>query len=126
MTINEFDQSSPHHLTTVVRRVSGAVAGAGSSAAKGARSGAAMVRARLPGTVRATRTGAQATTTALQTLPDSTLQSLTASTVGLGAGFYLAGKRRLGIVAGVAPALVMGAAIALRPRKVVAPTVVKP
>jgi hypothetical protein len=69
----------------------------------------------LPATVRATRDGAQDTTTALQTLPDSTLRWLAASSVGLGAGFYLARAPRLVILAGVAPALIMGAAIALRP-----------
>ena len=126
MTINEFDRNSPGHLKTFVRRVSGAVASAGRGATKGARSGSAMLKARLPGTVKATRAGAQATTSALQTMPDSTLRWLAASSVGLGAGLYLAGKRRVLIVAGVAPAVVMGAAIALRPNKVVPPTAVKP
>jgi hypothetical protein len=77
--------------------------------------------ARAPGTVHdsvaATKDGARATTTALQTLPDSTLRWLAASSVGLGAGLYLAGKQRLLIIAGVAPAVIMGAAIALRPTK---------
>jgi hypothetical protein len=67
--------------------------------------------------MQATRNGASATTSALQTLPDSTLRWLAASSVGLGAGLYLAGKQRLLIAAGVAPALIMGAAIALRPHK---------
>ncbi len=69
----------------------------------------------LPGTVRSTRLGADRTTKALQRLPDSKLRWLAASSVGLGAGFYLAGAPRLIAAAGVAPALVMGAAIALRP-----------
>lgn len=118
MTIEEFDQSSPDHLTTVARRVSGSMSGA----VKIARTSAKTLIARVPGTMSATREGARATTSALQTLPDSTLRWLAASSVGLGAGFYLAGKRRLVIAAGVAPALVMGAAIALRPIEPVVPT----
>ncbi|HYM84320.1 MAG TPA: hypothetical protein VEY67_09240, partial [Candidatus Dormibacteraeota bacterium] len=51
----------------------------------------------------------------LQGLPDPTLRTLAASSLGLGAGFYLTGAPRLAIVAGVAPALIMGAAIATRP-----------
>ncbi|HEX7472680.1 MAG TPA: hypothetical protein VF323_06330 [Candidatus Limnocylindrales bacterium] len=70
---------------------------------------------RVPGTMRATRSRAQGTTSALQTLPDSTLRWLAASSVGLGAGFYLARAPRLIIAAGVAPAVIMGAAIAMRP-----------
>jgi len=118
MTIEELEQPSPgSHLAGVVRRVSGSI--------KVARSGATRLIARVPGTMNATRAGAHATTSALQTLPDSTLRWLAASSVGLGTGFYLAGKRRLVIAAGVAPALVMGAAIALRPIKPVAPTEAK-
>ena len=80
-----------------------------------------MLVKRVPGTVHAARTGAQGTTNALRTLPDSTLGWLAASSVGLGAGFYLAGAPRLAIAAGVAPALFMGAAILGRPLKPVAP-----
>jgi hypothetical protein len=72
-------------------------------------------------TMTATRDGARATTSALQTLPDSTLRWLAASSVGLGAGLYLAGKKRILIAAGVAPAVIMGAAIALRPSKRITP-----
>ena len=95
------------------RRVPGAVTTAGKSAA--------MLVKRVPGTVLAARTGAQGTTNALRTLPDSTLGWLAASSVGLGAGFYLAGAPRLAIAAGVAPALFMGAAILGRPIKPVVP-----
>jgi hypothetical protein len=80
-----------------------------------ARSSARTVIGHVPGTVRATRARAHNTTSALQTLPDTTLRWLAASSVGLGAGFYLARAPRLVIAAGVAPALVMGAAIVLRP-----------
>jgi hypothetical protein len=69
----------------------------------------------VPGRIHSTRAGADRTTRALQRLPDSKLRWLAASSVGLGAGFYLAGAPRLVAAAGVAPALVMGAAIALRP-----------
>jgi hypothetical protein len=71
--------------------------------------------AQLPGTARATRVRANATTSALQLLPDSTLQRLAASSIGLGAGFYLAGLPRLVTVLALTPAMIMGAAIALRP-----------
>jgi hypothetical protein len=86
-----------------------------------ARTSAAMLVARIPGTMRATRVGAHSTTSALQTLPDPTLRWLAASSAGLSAGFYLAGAPRLVVAAGVAPALIMGAAIALRPSQPVLP-----
>lgn len=79
------------------------------------RSGATTLIERLPGTVDATWAGAQGTTRALQVLPDSTLRWLAASSLGLGTGFFLAGAPRLLIAAVIAPALMMGAAIALRP-----------
>jgi len=95
------------HLASVVRHVSGAIEIARTSATK--------LIVGVPGTMHATRAGAHGTTSALQTLPDSTLRWLAAGSVGLGAGFYLAGAPRLVIAAGVAPALFMGAAIVLRP-----------
>jgi len=70
---------------------------------------------RTPGTMQATRAGAHALTVALQTLPDSTLRWLAAGSVGFGAGLYLAGAPRVVTAAGVAPALAIAAAIALRP-----------
>jgi uncharacterized protein YjbJ (UPF0337 family) len=70
---------------------------------------------RVPGTVRSTWAGAHEATSALQRLPDSTLRWLAASSVGLAAGFKLAGAPRLVTAAGAAPALIMGAAMALRP-----------
>jgi len=124
MTSAELERRSPetpnpkHDIdkdrTSVVRRMSGTM--------KIIRTGAAMLRGRLPGTVRATRTGAHGATTALQRLPDSTLRWLTASSLGLAAGLHLAGAPRLVRAAGVAPALIMEAAIALRPSKPVVPT----
>jgi len=81
------------------------------------RATAGTVFAHLPGAARATRVGANATTSALQLLPDSTLQGIAASSIGLGAGFYLAGLPRLVTAAAVTPAMIIGAAIVLRPTK---------
>jgi len=63
------------------------------------------------------RTGDSAawTTGSLQNLPDSTLLGLAATSVGVGAGFYLAGKSRLVVAAGVVPAVLAGIAVILRP-----------
>jgi hypothetical protein len=69
----------------------------------------------LPATVDATRAGAQATTGALQTLPDSTLRGLVVGSIGLYAGLRFAGAPRVLRLVALVPALVSGAAIALRP-----------
>jgi hypothetical protein len=132
MTIEEFQPSRPGHLTTVVRRVSGSarvvrnaasnVIGRLPATARATQAGASSLVARLPATARATHAGLLATTGALQQLPDTTLRSLAASSAGLGAGLYLAGKNKLLVVAGVVPAIVVGAAIAWRPAPAVAPT----
>ncbi|MDR3545977.1 MAG: hypothetical protein P4L30_09465 [Candidatus Limnocylindrales bacterium] len=84
-------------------------------AARLARTGAEVVIARAPRAARATRTGAGGTTSALQKLPDPVLRWLAAGSVGLGAGLSLAGAPRVVVAAGVAPALIIGAAIASRP-----------
>jgi hypothetical protein len=105
-------------LASTVGRISGVV--------EIARTNAAMLLGRVPGTVHATRAGAHETASALQTLPDSTLRWLAATSVGLGAGFYLAGAPRLVAAAGVAPALILGAAIVLRPIEPVVPPVPTP
>ena len=76
---------------------------------------------RAPGAARVTRAGARGTTTALQQLPDATLRWLAAGSIGLATGLQVAGAPRLVRVAGVAPALFMGAAIALRPPQRAAP-----
>jgi uncharacterized protein YjbJ (UPF0337 family) len=99
--------------TSVVGRVSGAVRLVGTSAT--------TLTRRLPGSVHATRAGAHQVTSALQRLPDSTLRWIAASSVGLGAGLRLAGAPRLVSAAGAAPALIVGAAIALRPTGPVIP-----
>ncbi|HEX5590866.1 MAG TPA: hypothetical protein VFX65_11305 [Candidatus Limnocylindrales bacterium] len=66
------------------------------------------------GTMRATRAGAERTTSALQALPDSTLRGFAATSIGLAAGLYVAGTQRLVVAAGLVPALLAGAAIVLR------------
>jgi hypothetical protein len=131
MTIEEFQPDKPGYLTTIVRRVSGlartvrnevaSLVGRLPAAVKATQAGAANLVGRLPAAVKATQAGAQATTDALQQLPDTTLRSLAASSAGLGAGLYLAGKNRLLVALGVVPAIVVGAAIALRPHKTVTP-----
>lgn len=77
--------------------------------------GAARILVVARGTARATQAGAGDTTMALQTLPDSTLRSLAATSVGLGTGLFLARKSRLVVLAGVVPALLAAAAIIVRP-----------
>jgi len=100
------------HLAGAARRASSAIGTA--------RASAATLISKVPGTIDATRAGALTTTSALQTLPDPTLRWLAATSVGLGAGLHLAGAPRLVSAAGVAPALMIGAALLLRP---VAPAV---
>ena len=97
----------PDRLASAMRHL------AGTASAARARGG--VILDRLPGTVRATRGGANGATGALQTLPDSTLRWLAAGSVGVGAGLFLAGAPRVVIAAGIAPALAMGAAALARP-----------
>jgi len=131
MTIEELQPDKPGRLKAIVGRVSGSahairnrasnLVGRLRVAVRATQAGASNLVARLPATARATQAGARATTSALQPLPDSTLRSLAASSAGLGAGLYLAGKNRLLVALGVVPAIVVGAAIALRPHKTIAP-----
>lgn len=79
------------------------------------RSGVTTMAERVPGVVRTTQVRASDATKVLQHLPDSTLRWLAAGSLGVAAGFQLAGAPRLMRAAGAAPALFMGAAIALRP-----------
>jgi hypothetical protein len=48
-------------------------------------------------------------------MPSSTSRSLAAGSVGFGAGLFMGGAPRLVAATGVAPAIVIGAAILLRP-----------
>ncbi len=65
--------------------------------------------------LHAAQTGATGTTHALAGLPDRTLIGVAAGSLGVGAGFYLARAPRLAIAAGILPALLTLAAVALRP-----------
>ena len=105
----------PDRLGGAMRHFADTASAAFADTASAARAGADMILDRLPGTVRATRGGANGAASALQTLPDSTLRWLAAGSVGVGAGLFLAGAPRVVIAAGVAPALAMGAAALARP-----------
>lgn len=94
-------------LSRGVRRASDAFGSAGRDAA--------TFVGRTTAPVRTPGDGASVASNPLQALPNSTLRWLAASSVGLGAGFFLAGAPRLVVAAGVAPALVMGAAMIARP-----------
>jgi len=76
---------------------------------------AAALAQQVPATIDTTIDGGAATASALQRLPDPTLRWLAAGSIGLAAGLYLSGTPRLVVAASVAPALLIGAAILLRP-----------
>jgi hypothetical protein len=95
------------HRARVGRRMSGAITTA--------RMNVTPLIERAPGTLQAMRAAAHGMTVALQTLPDSTLRTLAAGSVGLGAGLCLAGAPRVVAAAGVTSALAVAAAIVLRP-----------
>jgi hypothetical protein len=98
-----------------VRRPASGVASVARTSVSTARRGAATVIAHLPGTLGASRDGMRGTIGALQTLPDPTLRSVAATSVGLGVGLYLTRANRMAIVAGLVPAVLTGAAIIARP-----------
>jgi hypothetical protein len=104
-------QAAADHVEAGVNRAATAVRSGASAVRRGARG----IAARLPATVRAARAGAQWTMTALHTLPDQTLRSLAATSMGLGAGLSFTRAGRLGTVVGMVPAMVMETAIAVRP-----------
>lgn len=66
------------------------------------------------GAIRATLRRAREASRTVQTVPDSTLRWLAASSIGLGAGLFLARAPRVVVAAGAAPALVAAAAIVAR------------
>jgi hypothetical protein len=105
-----------------VDRAGAAVIKTGHSVIAAAQSGlrtvsdrAGVVVDRGPSILRSARSGIARTVVALQTLPDTTLRSLAATSVGLGAGLSFTRAGRLGAIAGVVPAFLMEAAIANRP-----------
>jgi hypothetical protein len=79
-----------------------------------AKTGAERAAAGLPDAAERARLGVADTTTRLQTLPDDTLRLLAAASVGLATGFFLSGAPRLVIVAALAPAVLVGGAMATR------------
>ena len=68
----------------------------------------------VSGAIDATLTRVREASRTVQTVPDSTLRWLAASSIGLGAGLFLARAPRVVVAAGVAPALVAAAAIVAR------------
>ena len=99
--------TDPGQRRAVARRMWGAISSAWAAAT--------TFGGRVPGTLDATRSGARQAARSLQTLPDPTLRWLAAGSVGLSAGLFLTGKRRLVIAASIAPAVAMGAAMVARP-----------
>jgi hypothetical protein len=87
------------------------------AAVRVARATGPMFRRRSARAVAATRGGFRWTTTTVQAMPNSTSRSLAAGSVGFGAGLYMGGAPRFVAAAGVAPAVVIGTAILLRPNK---------
>ena len=80
-----------------------------------ARSSAEQVAGHAPEAIERARVSTQQATTSLQAMPDTTLRLLAGVSVGLAAGLGLAGAPRLVILAALAPALLVGGAIATRP-----------
>ena len=72
---------------------------------------------RLPAAFDLAQSGVATSVTRLQTLPDSALRMLAATSLGLGAGLRLAGAPRLVTLASLAPASLLGFAIVSRPRR---------
>lgn len=79
------------------------------------RLGAGQVVGHIPGTARLAESGARSGVTRLQTMSDTRLGLLAAASIGFGAGLRLAGAPRLATLAGLAPASILGFAIASRP-----------
>ena len=80
-----------------------------------ARTTGPTLRRRSARAVTATRTGLGWTTRVVRGMPSSTSQSLAAGSVSFGAGLLIGGAPRLVAATGAAPAVVIGAAILLRP-----------
>lgn len=81
------------------------------------RLGAGQAVGHIPGTARIAESGARRGVTRLQTMSDSRLGLLAAASIGFGAGLRLAGAPRLATLAGLAPASILGFAIASRPSR---------
>jgi hypothetical protein len=79
------------------------------------RDGASQLAGHLPDAIARARVGAHGTETKLQAMSDPTLRLPASASIGLAAGLYIAGARRLVTVAALASAFVVGSAIATRP-----------
>lgn len=98
-----------------VRGLPARLAMRGPSAVRVAGSGTRGLLKRLPAIAAGARAGALRVSTVVRGLSSSTLRSLSAGSVGFGAGLLLGGAPRVVAAAGVAPALVMSATLLARP-----------
>jgi hypothetical protein len=104
-----------HASTASIRNRGKTLAARLGAAVRIARTTGPMLRRRSAPVVAATRAGLGWTARTVQAMPSSTSRSLAVGSVGLGAGLYMGGAPRLVAATGVAPAVVIGAAILLRP-----------
>ena len=109
------DVADAPHAAVLIADAGGGIASAARISLRTVRRGATVVVSRIPASLRATRAGVTWTVAALQRLPDSTLRSIAATSVGLGAGLSFTRAGRLATMVGVVPAVVIEAAIANRP-----------
>lgn len=82
--------------------------------------GAELLR-RWPSAIKATRAAIRTTASVVNAMPSSEVKALAAGSAGLGAGLYLGGAPRLVAAAGMAPAIVFGAAALARSAAPIAP-----
>ena len=80
------------------------------------RNGAAVIR-HWPTAVTTTRTSARTVARAMRALPRLTVETLTAGSLGFGAGLYLRRAPRIAKAIGVAPAVAIGASMLRRHRR---------
>ena len=102
-------------ISTSAEKSSNVLAAQLQSAVRIARTTGPVLQRRSARAVAATRAGLGWTTRRVRALPSSTSQSLAAGSVGLGAGLLIGGAPRLVAATGVAPAVVIGAALLLGP-----------
>ena len=105
-TKNGSETSDGSFLDTAGARVSDAV--------DAARSGAGQLGERLPEVIDTVRDGTVASAKTIQALPGPTQRLLGAFSLGLGLGLGIAGAPRLILAVALAPAVFVGATIALR------------
>ena len=105
----------PHADNTDIEKGSNMLAARLRAAVRIARTTGPTLQRRSARAVAATRAGLVWTTRRVQAMPSSTSRSLAVGSVGLGAGLLVGGAPRLVAATGAAPAIVIGAAILLRP-----------